>query len=182
MAPSLTAEFKCFSFLTPPSFLTCKVRKKIMERCIWVREDYQHLPACSSRPRIGEESSEPMKFQEWLVPGNDLRLSQHFFPSARIFVLKMRLENELHTVHTATVITLTVPSTLTSMREGIHLNYQLLYCYCSEASITRCNSPKSYLCLSRLVPDAVIKMVKIPMPRNPVGDTDVHLCCETIFF
>lgn len=178
MAPSLTAEFKRFSFLTPPSFLTCKVRKKNMKRCIWVREDYQHLPACSSRPRIGKESSEPTKFQEWLVPGN-----QHFFPSARIFILKMRLESELHTV-LAIVITFTVPSILSS-RGKCERAFTSTTSYCTATTQKHLLPGAIHwnqLHVSvRLVPNAVIKMVKIPMPGSPVGDTDVHLCCETVF-
>lgn len=95
MAPGLISELKHFPFPTPPSFPTFKVKKNNMKRCMWMREDYWHLPTSYSRPRTGQESCEPMN-QEWLAPADDLRQSWHFFPSARILILKIKLQSELH--------------------------------------------------------------------------------------
>lgn len=85
MAPGLKSEFKHFSFPTPPSSLTFKVKSNMKrKRCIWTEKGLLTSATRSSRPRIGQKSSGRVKFQEWLTPGNDLRWSQHFFPSGRI--------------------------------------------------------------------------------------------------
>lgn len=63
MAPGLISEFKQFSFPTPSSFLTFKAKKERKNKSK-IRKDFWHPPTSSSRPSIGQESSESMKFQE----------------------------------------------------------------------------------------------------------------------
>lgn len=58
MAPGLISQFKHFSFLTPPSFLTFKDKKNSMKKkiCIWKRG----LQISASRLRTGQESYGPI--------------------------------------------------------------------------------------------------------------------------
>lgn len=133
-------------------------------RCIWKRG--QLIPV-----------NKHQQTKNWpgVIWTHNLNVPNIFFPSARILILKMRLDSELHVVPSRIIILL-VPSML-------YLSGHLPQLLTKILLLPRCNSLRCQLHVSIMfITDAVINMVQIAMPANTVADMGIHLCWATISF